>query len=413
MNKNRKPRFFYGYIIVLAAFIVQIVGWMMYSAYGVFFGPMITEFGWMRAVTSGPYSLYLVIQGLLSIVMGRINDRFGPRVVTIACGSSLGLGYLLLSQISDIWQLYLFFGVLVGIGMACIWVPLLSTVSRWFVRRRALMCGIISAGFVASIAVMPLVAGWLVSIYGWRESYIIFAVITLVIVIGASLLMKRDPCQMGLSPYGRNEPTGANLNLQLSGLSLQQAIYTRQLWLLSGVYVLFLLSFAAYAVHIVIHATGLGISLASAANILVISGAVSFPGGIILAGASDKIGGRLVLSISCMLLVIASLCLQFADGLWMFYLFAIIFTLGYASGVALMSTIVAELFGTSSHGVILGVVNFSATIGCTVGPVLTGYIFDVTGSYQVAFLVCAAVSLIGLIITLFIKPIHRKKEAGS
>ena len=124
-SPGTRPRFFYGYIVVIAALLIFVVSWAAYNSFGVLFNPLLEEFSWNRAVTSGAFSLSMFIYGVLGIVVGALNDRFGPRVVLTFCSILLGLGYLLMSQISALWQLYLFLGVLIGIGMSGVWVPLL------------------------------------------------------------------------------------------------------------------------------------------------------------------------------------------------------------------------------------------------------------------------------------------------
>jgi len=127
----------------------------------------------------------------------------------------------------------------------------------------------------------------------------------------------------------------------------------------------------------------------------------------IMGAATDRIGTRTGIIIGFVLVCVTLVWLVIVRELWMLYLFAIIFAFGYATMIALMSPIIAELFGIRSVGILLGIVNFAATIGCAVGPVLAGWLFDISGSYQLAFFTCIAVSFIGLIITLFIRPIHR------
>ena len=121
-----KPRFFYGYIVVIAAFFIMVVSWATYNSFGIFFKPMLDEFSWSRGITSGAFSLSMFIYGILGIAVGALNDRFGPRVVLTFCGILLGLGYLLMSQITTLWQLYLFLGVIIGIGMSGVWVPIVN-----------------------------------------------------------------------------------------------------------------------------------------------------------------------------------------------------------------------------------------------------------------------------------------------
>jgi len=202
---KNQPRFFYGYVIVLAAFCSTVVVWGIFYSFGIFFEPILTEFGWSRAVTSGAYSLCMALHGLLAIGMGRLNDRFGPRLIITACGLFFGLGHLLMSQINAAWQLYLFYGVIVSIGLSASFVPITSTVARWFVKRRGMMTGVVVAGIGLGTMFIPPLVSQLISIYGWRTSYIIVGVAALVLVTLAAQFLKRTPEQIGLSPYGKDE----------------------------------------------------------------------------------------------------------------------------------------------------------------------------------------------------------------
>ncbi|MFC2047223.1 MFS transporter, partial [Chloroflexota bacterium] len=239
----------------------------MYS-FGVFFRPVLAEFGWPRATTSVAYSLAMLLGGLLSIGTGKLNDRFGPRLVMTGCGISLGLGYLLMSQISALWQLYLLHGALIGIGMSGAWVPLLSTITRWFVRRRGMVTGITVSGLSLGIMIMPPIVSQLIAAYGWRTSYIIVGIFALLLIVSVSQVLKRDPGQIGQLAYGEEKAGAESSNLDVRGFSLWEAIHTRQLWMLYIMYFSFLFCVGTIAVHVVIHATGLGMPATTAASIL-------------------------------------------------------------------------------------------------------------------------------------------------
>ncbi|MFC2047790.1 MFS transporter, partial [Chloroflexota bacterium] len=367
---SRKPRFFYGYVVVTIALCIFLVADGIFYSFGVFFEPVLTEFNWTRMVVSGAFSVSIMLLGLLSIGIGKLNDRFGPRILLTGCGFFLGLGYMLLSQIDAVWQLYLFFGVLIGIGESAFIIPLQSTVARWFVKRRGMMTGIATAGIGLGQVIMPPVSSQLISIYGWRISYIIVGIIALVFIILAAQFLKRDPGQMGLSPYGENESEEENLVLQERGVSLREAMNTRRLWLLSAISFCHYFSPAVVMVHVVIHATGLGIAILGAANILAIIGVGGITGRVIMGVVADRIGNKLALIICFILMSLALVWLMVIKELWMFYSFAAVFGIGYGGISALRSPVTAELFGLKSHGVILGLGFLSSCIGGVIGPVL-------------------------------------------
>ena len=409
-SPGAKPGFFYGYIVLVAALCAMVAMYGTRSAFGVFFKPMLTDFDWTRALTSGALSLSMVVQGSLAVVMGGLNDRFGPRIVLTFSGFLVGLGYLLMSQIGALWQLYLFYGVVIGIGMSGVLVPLLSTVARWFVARRNVMTGIVVAGIGVSGLIAPPVANWLVSAYDWRLPYIILGGLILVVVILAAQFLRRDPTQMGQVPYGGNEGGGQRLKAGTEGFSLREAAYVRQFWVVVAMF--FCLGFCLFSimVHIMPHATDLGISATTAANILAAMGGATIVGNVVLGGTGDRIGNRLVCVIAFILLSVGLFWLVSVTEVWMFYLFAVVISFAVGGCTTTESPIVAELFGLSSHGLILGIVSCGFTIGAAIGPFLTGYIFDATGSYQVAFLVCAAIGVVGLILTAFLTPIKGERR---
>ena len=404
MTAKREHKLFYGYIVVSAAFLILVMTWGTVYSFGVFFKPVLTEFGWTRAATSGAYSLFLLLLAFLGIVMGRLNDRFGPRIVLTGCGLVLGSGYLLMSQISAIWQLYLFYGVILAIGASGVYVSLASTISRWFIKRRGLMTGIAVSGIGVGTMIIPPAANWLITDYGWRVSYLVVGIAVLVLIISAAQFLRYDPSQMEQLPYGEHQSEPGSVNLKARGFSLQETIHTGQFWIIGVMFFCFGVSIQAILVHIIPHATDIGISAASAANILAVIGGVSAAGRITMGGFADRIGSKLALIAVFILMTAALLWLPTAKGLGMLYLFAIAFGFAYGGWATLISLIPAELFGLGSLGVILGAVHFSVATGEAVGPTLAGRIFDVTGSYQPAFLVCAALSFIAIILALFLKP---------
>ena len=183
MTNDKHPRFFYGYIIVFSAFLIMTFTMGTILSYGVFFKPLSAEFGWTRATTSGAQSLLFLLIGGLGILAGRLSDRYSPKIVIMIYGLLFASGYLLMSQVSTIWQLYLFYGI-VGVGSSGTMIPAISAVTRWFVKRRGLMTGIAMAGVGLGTMIKPPLANLLISSYGWRNSYVIFGVIVIVSIVG-------------------------------------------------------------------------------------------------------------------------------------------------------------------------------------------------------------------------------------
>lgn len=394
------PRFFYGYVVVAVAFFISLVIYGMQYSFGIFFKPILQEFGWTRAVTAGAYSLSWLVMGLASIVMGGLNDRFGPRIVMSICGGISGIGFMLMSYISNVWQLYLVYGIIIGTGIS-IWIPLMSTVARWFVKRRTTMSGIVAAGIGIGTLIGAPVANSLISAFDWRSSYIILGSVVLVTIVGSAQLLRRDPNQMGQTAYGAAMSQEGISPIDES-LSLREAIKTKQFWLILSLLFCFGLCFQSIAAHLVPHITDLGITATSAAATMATIGGISIVSKVVLGGLGDRIGNRNTLIIAFVLVVLALIWLFPAREIWQFYLFAVIFGFGYGGHIAQHSPLIGATFGLVSHGLIFSIVGVGMSVGSAIGPVMTGFIFDVTGNYQVAFIVITLVSAVGLILTIFL-----------
>jgi MFS family permease len=399
-----RPIFFYGYVIVAAALLMLIVMLGARFSFGVFFAPVLDEFGWSRAATSGGFSLTWVFTGLLSIVVGRLNDKFGPRIIMTAAGFLLGLGYLLMSQLSSIWQLFLFYGV-ISIGMSAAIVPPLSTVAKWFVKMRAFMTGIVLAGTSVALMVIMPAANHAILNYGWRTTYIIIGAVVLVVTVIAAQFLRRDPYQVGKLPYGYDGTSTAASGAQTYGLSFKEAVRTKQVWLISLVYFCTYFVYHLFVVHMVIYATGQGFSSTRAVGIMAFLGGAGIAGRIIMGIFADRMGNKQAMLLSAGLMMLALFWLLLAKDLWMLFLFGLAFGFGHGGIATMESPIVANVFGMRSHGVILGLVFFCDTVGGAVGPFLAGYIFDVTNSYNLAFFFCAILGIVNLIAILVLRPL--------
>jgi MFS family permease len=406
-SKKQKPGLFYGYVVVGASFLTMLVLFGAQYSFGIFFKPMLDEFGWSRALTSGVYSMNVIIQGIVTILAGRLNDRFGPRMVVGTSALLLCLGYALMSQVNAVWQIYLFYGFFISLG-SCVWVPLVSTCARWFIKRRGMMSGIISSGIGFGMVIFPPVANQLIAAYHWRSSFVIIGVSTAVIMFISAMLLRRDPTQKGLQALGADSAQVKWSDSALQGYTLKEAIRTRQFWILCFTFFTSNFCVQTVVVHMVPHATDIGIGAVAAATIISAVGVLSICSKIGSGAAIDQMGSRRVLIVIPVLIALSFFWLLPANQLWMFYLFALVFAIGYGGSSAIQSPITAEYFGLKSHGAILGMLLIGNFAGGAAGPALDGFIFDSTNSYRWAFIVCAVISLVAFTAILLMKPTKKR-----
>jgi predicted MFS family arabinose efflux permease len=276
------------------------------------------------------------------------------------------------------------------------------------------MTVIVLSGMGAGITIMPPITNWLITTYEWRTSLVVLGILSLVIMIPGAQFLRYDPSQIGQLPYGTNEtskesPAAAH---KVKGLSLGEAARTRQFWLICGMYFVFLWGVVIVLIHIVIHAIGLGVSPANSANILALIGGLSIIGMNVMGMAGDRFGNRPAFTASFLLTAISFLWLLIARDTATLYLFAVVFGFAYGSIQVLFSPLVAELFGLRSHGVILASCAFSGTFGAALGPFLAGYIFDTTGRYNPVFMASAALAIVAMVLTLFLRPTPSEGESS-
>jgi MFS family permease len=408
-----KKHFFYGYIIVFVLFILQLVMCGPRMSFGVFIKPLTDELNWSRALVSGAYSVSGIMMGLSGIFMGWYNDRAGPRIVTTISGILIGAGLIFMYVVDSPWQLYLFYSILIGLGMGGIFVPPMSTITRWFVTRRNFMLSLLLVGGGLGGIIGPPLITWLIYTYNWHLAFLYVGIVVIVLTILLAQFLKRDPSQMDLTPYQRGNEIHRITMADAEGLSLNQALHTMKFWLFTLIMFCFGYCLTTIMVHIVPYAIDKGISPSTAAMILSVMIVALTSGCLVMGLITDKFGNRRMLIIcECLFLSVLLLLLP-VNSAWVTGIIVVILALG-SGGISIMQvSVIAELFGLKSNGAILGVNEFALTIGGSIGTFVAGLIFDTTGNYQWVFLLCGILTASSIIMALFLNPREKRISIGK
>ena len=386
MSRDRPQhrRIFYGWYVVMAAFIVAVIGNGLQYSFGVFLKPLAEEFEWTRSLTAGAFMLYMVCRAISGIVMGGLSDKYGPRPIVGLGGFLMALGMLLGSMMSNVWHLYIFYGLLVGVGMGVGGVPLWATVSRWFIARRGLALGIVTAGAGIGILIMSPFAGYLIRNYSIHTAYLIMGAISLVLIGLSTLVLKKEPGDLGLKPYGAEEaystgrkgPHQEELSEAEVEWRVSQALRAGSFWILVTATFFSGMGFFIVVTNIVAHATDLGVSEVIAPYLLSIIGGSGALGTVVMGLGSEKVGirGALVLCLG-----LQGIMLFWLTGVSSFPLFcvnAVIFGFGYGGVLPQVPSITAQFFGLKFLGTILGFVIMAMILGGAMGSVVGNLFYD-------------------------------------
>jgi MFS family permease len=374
-----------GWRNVGAAFVSMATVFGVAYSFGAFFTPMADEFGAGRSATSAVFSITAFLYFALGAGSGAAVDRFGPRPVLLIGAVAMGAGLALTSIVDRLWLGYLTYGIGVGIGVACGYVPMVAVVGGWFVRRRSMAFGIAVAGIgVGTLGVAPL-AAVLIEDIGWRSTYRVFALAAVVAMIGCSFVASSPPrATSGAAPAGgstRREEIRSTpfVLLYVSGLLVSLALF---------MVFIFLAPFAEEQ----------GAGKVAAAALVGVVGAASIAGRLLLGGMADRLGSVRTYK-ACFLVIAVSYLLWLATSSYpVLLVFAVIFGVAYGGFIALSPAVMADLFGTAAMGQLVGVLYTSAAFGALLGPPLAGLAVDRTGSYRWALAAASASAFVGWLI---------------
>lgn len=418
---------FHGWRVAWAGFWVLFIVYGLQFSYGTFEGAISADTGWSTNWLQLAYALYILSYSAVSVWSGQLTDRIGPRQVIAVGALLLAAGYLVLSSAPSLMLVFIGLAVIAPLGMSSSWVPANATVVRWFTARRGLATGIVGSGGSAGGIVAPPIAAWLVSQFGWRTAIAVMAVVGGVFMAATAMLFVRDPESIGQYPDGRtpdpadrplarsrfvSRPAGFVVEASRSSApdaenprtawTASAAWRTSVFWRIFGMFALtFVVVFVPFA-HGVQYARSLGFSLQWASGVISSVGVGGLVGRIVTGPLSDRIDRRRAVALALAVETLSFVGIAVADNLVLLYASAIAFGLSYGGSVAVFPALVADYFGRTHAGAIVG--RFFATAGscAAIGPYVAQLLLNATGGYGWTFTMAAVANAcaLGLAFTL-------------
>lgn len=391
---------FYGWIVVAVAAFVLLLSAGARSAPGVFLLPMQEDLGVSRSTLSLAASLGLVMFGLGGPLSGALMDRFGPRRVTAAGLLVIAASFAGSAFIASVWQLHLVWGVLSGLGTGIVGSVLGATIAnRWFVTQRGLVMGLFgAAGSAGQLVFLPVLTA-MVGALGWRESAVVIGGLALVTLLPAALLLRDHPADVGARPLGLKPGETPPRVLPDPGI-MRRAVRSRNFWLLAVTFfVCGATSNGLIGTHFIAHATEHGLTAGYAAGMLALMGAFNFVGTLASGWLTDRYDPRLLLGVYYAFRGLSLALLLFIPPGIGLVAFAVLFGLDYIATVPPTTALVADSFGRGNVGTVYGWVFCAHMIGAALAAWLGGVARDALGSYGVAFIVAAILSVAAAALT--------------
>ena len=387
------PRIFYGWFVVAAVFAVTFLGFGSAYTFSAFVRSLQRDFEASRGSVSLVFSLASFLYFGLGIVSGPLADRFGSRRLAVAGMILTALGLAAASAARSLVEVYAAYGLGVGLGVGCAYVPAIGAVQRWFVRHRGFASGLAVSGIGVGTLVMPPLASLLIESLGWRGAYLALGALAATVGGGLALLIENDPRDRGLGPDGDPSQSGAQ-PARPEGASVGEAVRSGRF--ISLYAACLICSFGVFVpfVHLVPYAGDQGVAPSSAVLLLGVIGIGSTAGRFFLGGLADRIGRQLSLLLMFAGMALALTVWVIATNIWSLAAFAFVYGVFYGGWVAVLPAVVMDYFGGRNVSGIIGILYTSVAFGTLIGPSAAGFAFDLNHSYTLPILASAGANIV-------------------
>jgi sugar phosphate permease len=410
--------FYYGWFVLSLCFLTTLTSSGVRSSPSVLIHPLEAEFDWSRTLIASAISMNLLLFGIAAPISGFLIDRFGPRKVMLGSLMLLIAGVSGTMVMTEFWQFFLVWGVIVGLGAGGVGSVLTATVgNRWFVARRGLALGILgSASSTGQIIFLPLFMA-MITYAGWRMGSMALIVVAISLLPLIYLFMRDDPSEVGLEPYGAGQPAAASSGsaTSLRGIPAKNATITARevvshptFWLLAGSF--FVCGGTANGLigtHLIPHEIEIGIPQIAAASLLGLMGALNMVGTIFSGWMIDRVQPQRWLALVYAMRGVSLLLLPFVQGYFGLVIFAVIYGLDWFATVPPSMALTADTFGKQNVGKVYGWIFMSHQVGAAIMASAAGALRTFMGDYQFAFLSGGVIAMIAAGLALQIKPVQR------
>ena len=419
VNAASHRGFHYDWVVVAAAFLVGALNSTFMWAFTFVLVPISEQFGWARGEISFAYTLQYLIFALGSIGGGWLVDRVGARVTLVGGSILLIVSMVLTTTVTELWQLYLYFGVLLGVSRSAFIAPLHTVVGIWFRRRLGLAMGIVSAAIGIGPFVFAPIMRWMIEQTSWQATLGILGVACGLAMTGASLLIRNRPADLNLLPYGETGTTGSvskppvQPGLFYDGTQtdfMAHAKTTQPFYLLIGIHFLGCLSHSVLLAQLAPMIAGNGAAPALTGITIALVSGFSVLGYFAFSMLADKRDGRSALMATFALQATGILLMLWAREGWQFGVFALLFGIGMGGEMVVFPIINRQYYGNAPVGTLYGLQMFGAGIGMGGGGLLGGVLFDAVGNYTLALYLAAGAALLGILLIAFlIYPVAKRR----
>ena len=383
-----------------------------FHGFGNFIIPLSREFGWSRTTISAIFSVARLESGLLGPLEGWAVDRVGPRRLMVVGIPLMGIGYIAMSRIDGLLAFFFVYVFMISLGSSLgVSTPITAAVANWFNKRRGLAFGIMWSGVGIGGLFVPAI-GWLIESYDWRNASMIVGLFIAVIGLPIAVVMRHRPEQYGYYPDGRVPEEVRNSKQaqrpvlpDLTGdFTAGEALRTSSFWFLSLSIMSRSVVSGGIGLHFVPFFVDLGASNVTAAALAGSVGLMSIPGRFGLSALGDYVNKRYVMCVSLALMSVSIIFMARAQSVSAVIPVLVAYAAAQGGISVIPQSLIADYFGRRSYATIQGFRSTIQMLGIIAGPIISGYVFDTTGSYEYAFLGFSAAAILSMVLVFMAKP---------